>query len=71
MSEWIQWQGGNSDKGPLGDHVWCEIMMADGEIWQEFAGEVVWCAMDEPGEIIAYRVLDLQDAPIMKEEVEA
>lgn len=56
-AEWIQWQGdGRTFKGPVADDVIVEIMMLDGEVWQEPAGELNWGVVDVPGEIIAYRI---------------
>lgn len=57
MSNWIQWKAdGKTDIGPVPDHIWVEIMMLDGEIWQEFSFDLNWGLIDEPGEIIAYRI---------------
>jgi hypothetical protein len=61
MSEWIKWQGGANYDGPLQDHMWCEVLMIDGEIDQAFAGEFNWSSMDEPGQIVAYRLPELAD----------
>lgn len=58
MSDWKPWTAdGKTFEGPLPYYQYCEIKMADGEIWgDEPAGVYNWGCKDEPGEIIAYRV---------------
>lgn len=61
MSEWIEWIPQGKYEGPLEDHIWCEVLMLDGERDQAFACNFNWGVEDEPGEIVAYRVSEIQD----------
>lgn len=64
MSDWVQWTPiPGQYTGPLEDHIWCEILMVDGEKDQSFALNFDWGVVDEPGEIVAYRVSEIQEAP--------
>lgn len=66
MKEWIQWNGGDC---PVEPETMVEIMMIDGECWDdEPAGNYNWNIVDEIGEIIAYRVLNLDDPISIKEK---
>lgn len=56
--KWIEWKPKGKYRGPLQDYIWCEVMMADGELDQSFAMDFNWGVEDEPGEIIAYRTFD-------------
>ncbi|MER2512829.1 MAG: hypothetical protein ABTQ25_10535 [Nitrosomonas ureae] len=59
MSDWIMYQtDGVTDRCPVPEDMLIEIMMLDGEVWNdELAGSYNWAVIDEPGEIIAYRLL--------------
>lgn len=72
MNEWIQFQATNRDEPPINGLLWVEIMMLDGEVWQEFAFELNWSVIDEPGEIIAYRLpklTNIENSISIKEKV--
>ncbi len=61
MTQWTEWYAQENEgrfEGPLPDHTAIAVMMLDGEVWDdEPAGAYNWGCVDQPGEIIAYRVL--------------
>lgn len=61
MTDWIEWFAEENEgrfEGPLPDATPVAVMMLDGEVWDdEPAGEYNWGCVDQPGEIIAYRIL--------------
>lgn len=74
MSDWKMWEAdGKTYEGPLPDFVLVEVMMVDGETWDdELAGAYNWGLKDEPGEIIAYRLPVMQETErAMKTKVPA
>lgn len=67
MTSWIQWQGGAENLCPLPEHIWCDVLMLDSEIFSDFAGEFNWSDLGEwGGNIIAYRVPKLSEIKLSK-----
>lgn len=58
MAEWIAWNAdGVTYEGPLPYYQYCEVKMADGEVWGDgMAGTYNWGCKGEAGEIVAFRV---------------
>lgn len=58
--KWVEWNGG---KCPVPHNTLVEVMMLDGEIWDdELAGDYNWGDLDDwCGNIIAYRVLNINN----------
>lgn len=57
MVDWVEFEASEDDICPIDEHLWCDIMMLDGEVWSGFAFSFSWHAMDGfGGEIVAYRL---------------
>lgn len=72
MSEWIEHKATQVDISPIGDNLWCEILMLDGEVFGGFAYMFSWNDLgDWGGNIIAYRLpqlVEAEKAVIIKEQ---
>ena len=55
---WIEYKSIGIDLCPVPEDTPIAIMMLDGEVWDDdLAGDYDWSVIDNPGEIIAYKVL--------------
>ena len=63
MSNWTEHKPTQEDVSPIGDNLWCEILMLDGEVFEGFAYTFSWNDLgDWGGNIIAYRLPQLVEA---------
>lgn len=52
---WTEFYSTGEDICPIDEDALIWVMMLDGEIWFERAGDMDWGVIDDTGEIVAYR----------------